>query len=181
MEVALYHSKGGYYSRGSLIDREKDYYTSPAAHPAFGALISVALYQMWNAMDRPYPFHSIEMGAGTGILGSDVTRYAKALPKAFRKALRYVALERCTTNATPENQTSNHQRVITIGMPVKGIVGCILSNELVDSFPVHRFQIQQGSPKEIFLTVKDELISLLFLAILLRLNYDPIHSHHLSK
>ena len=40
-------------------------------------------------------------------------------------------------------------------MPVKGIVGCILSNELVDSFPVHRFQIQQGSAKEIFLTMRN--------------------------
>jgi SAM-dependent MidA family methyltransferase len=33
------------------------------------------------------------------------------------------------------------------------IVGCILCNELLDNFPVHRFVIQDGSVKEVFVTL----------------------------
>jgi SAM-dependent MidA family methyltransferase len=32
------------------------------------------------------------------------------------------------------------------------VVGCILCNELIDNFPVHRFAIQGGSVKEVFVT-----------------------------
>ena len=32
------------------------------------------------------------------------------------------------------------------------VVGCILCNELIDNFPVHRFAIQGGRVKEVFVT-----------------------------
>jgi len=34
----------------------------------------------------------------------------------------------------------------------RNIVGCILCNELIDNFPVHRFAIQGGRVKEVFVT-----------------------------
>jgi SAM-dependent MidA family methyltransferase len=36
------------------------------------------------------------------------------------------------------------------------VVGCILSNELIDNFPVHRFAIQGGRVKEVFVTLKGD-------------------------
>jgi SAM-dependent MidA family methyltransferase len=36
---------------------------------------------------------------------------------------------------------------------IRNVVGCILSNELIDNFPVHRFTIQRGRVQEIFLTI----------------------------
>ncbi len=35
----------------------------------------------------------------------------------------------------------------------QNVVGCILSNELIDNFPVHRFAIQGGRVKEVFVTL----------------------------
>jgi SAM-dependent MidA family methyltransferase len=35
----------------------------------------------------------------------------------------------------------------------RNVVGCILSNELIDNFPVHRFAIQGGRVKEVFVTL----------------------------
>jgi SAM-dependent MidA family methyltransferase len=35
----------------------------------------------------------------------------------------------------------------------RNVVGCILSNELIDNFPVHRFAINGGSVKEVFVTL----------------------------
>jgi SAM-dependent MidA family methyltransferase len=46
------------------------------------------------------------------------------------------------------------QRVKTDGLRAfRHVVGCILCNELIDNFPVHRFAIQSGSVKEVFVTL----------------------------
>jgi SAM-dependent MidA family methyltransferase len=46
------------------------------------------------------------------------------------------------------------QRVKTDGLRAfRNVVGCILCNELIDNFPVHRFAIQGGSVKEVFVTL----------------------------
>src|SRR5215468_10951637 len=45
------------------------------------------------------------------------------------------------------------QRVKTEGLRAFcKVVGCILCNELIDNFPVHRFAIQSGRIKEVFVT-----------------------------
>ena len=46
------------------------------------------------------------------------------------------------------------QRVKTEGLRAfRNVVGCILCNELIDNFPVHRFAIQSGRVKEVFVTL----------------------------
>src|SRR5262245_22406568 len=46
------------------------------------------------------------------------------------------------------------QRVKTEGLRAfRNVVGCILCNELIDNFPVHRFVIQGGRVKEVFVTL----------------------------
>jgi SAM-dependent MidA family methyltransferase len=46
------------------------------------------------------------------------------------------------------------QRVKTDGLRAfRQVVGCILCNEVIDNFPVHRFAIQGGSVKEVFVTL----------------------------
>ena len=39
MDVALYWPDGGYYTSAEPFGASGDYYTSPMAHPAFGALL----------------------------------------------------------------------------------------------------------------------------------------------
>ena len=75
MEAALYDPRGGYYTGAGP---DADYYTSPAAHPAFGALVAVQLSRMWEALGRPGCFTAVEMGAGGGLLARDVVSYARA-------------------------------------------------------------------------------------------------------
>ena len=46
------------------------------------------------------------------------------------------------------------QRVKAEGLQAfRNVVGCILCNELIDNFPVHRFAIQGGRVKEVFVTL----------------------------
>ena len=124
MEVALYHPNGGYYTHDRQETTYGDYYTSPSAHPAFSALIAVQLEAMWKALNRPTPFHVVEIGAGSGIMVRDITEYARQHLPEFVNAMRYMTVDKAS-DETP-----------------RGVVGCVVSNELIDAFPVHRFDIR---------------------------------------
>ena len=155
MEVALYHPWGGYYTGASAFGAAGDYFTSPAAHPIFGALIAVQLLGMWRALDSPARFYVVEMGAGNGLLARDVIGYAECLPGAFAQSMRYIELDRYAlmdTTAVPSPDTA---RIVTDKIPLDGVNGCIISNEFVDSFPVHRFQTHVGGVREVYVTLDE--------------------------
>ena len=135
MEVALYHPNGGYYTHDRQDTTYGDYYTSPSAHPAFSALIAVQLEAMWKALDRPTPFHVVEMGAGSGMMARDITEFARQHLPEFVNAMRYITVDQAR-DETP-----------------RGVVGCVLSNELIDAFPVHRFEIRDGRVVELFVDI----------------------------
>ena len=150
VELALFHPVDGYYLSGKVIGPSGDYFTSGTAHPVFGALLALQLRQMWEILDRPHPFYVIEMGAGTGTLARDVVGYAQRVPGDFRGSLRYLALERY---GAKESQEPGVQRIISANVPLKNMQGCFLSNELLDSFPAHRFQIEGGRVREVYVTL----------------------------
>ena len=157
MEIALFSPQGGYYtSQSDGVGR--DFFTAPAAHPAFGALIALQLVQLWELLGSPSPFHIIEVGAGSGILARDILSYASNLPSGFFQALEYVGMDHANSRHTVDNA----HRVIGHGLPFREVVGCILSNELLDSFPVHRFAIQGSRVKEVYVTLRDgELVEVM--------------------
>ncbi|MCI0441128.1 MAG: SAM-dependent methyltransferase [Chloroflexi bacterium] len=154
MELALYHPDGGYYASQPVFGAAGDYYTSPAAHPAFGALLAVQLARMWEILERPATFYAVEMGAGNGILARDILDFAPRLSDGFSRALRYLSLDRFAPGG-PTVSAASVQRIISDRLPFRNVVGCILSNELLDSFPVHRFQVYRGELKEIYVTLSD--------------------------
>lgn len=136
METALYHPEDGYYTTRWAVGAEGDYFTSPSAHPVFSALLALQLERMWHAMGRPSPFRVVEMGSGNGLMSGDLMDYVGRLRSGFEKALEYIATDRVTQTETPT-----------------GIVGCVISNELVDAFPVHRFRIERKAVREVFVTL----------------------------
>ena len=149
MEVALYWPQGGYYAGGEPIGAQGDFYTSPAVHPAFGALLAVQLFQMWQHMGQPSTFTVLELGAGNGLLSRDITSYATELPSAFSAALRYVCLDRRRVNSV-ESVTAGTSRVLADGLPFKNLQGCIISNEYLDAFPVHQVVLTGDVLKEVY-------------------------------
>jgi SAM-dependent MidA family methyltransferase len=155
MSVALYWPHGGYYMGREPVGAQGDYYTSPAVHPAFGALLAVQLFQMWREMDSPSSFTVLELGAGNGLLCRDVMAYAKELPQGFAAALRYVCLDRRAPDPI-EKGIPVTDRVMADGLPFKGIQGCILSNEYLDAFPVHQVTMTADGLQEVFVSVEDE-------------------------
>ncbi|MEC9237094.1 MAG: SAM-dependent methyltransferase, partial [Chloroflexota bacterium] len=155
MEVALYWPQGGYYGSLEPVGAHGDFYTSPAVHPSFGALLAVQLFQMWREMDRPSPFTVLELGAGNGLLCRDIASYAAELPEGFAVSLRYICLDRRHTQPI-ESGTPGASRVLADGLPFKGLTGCILSNEYLDAFPVHQVVMTNDGLREVYVGLEGE-------------------------
>jgi SAM-dependent MidA family methyltransferase len=153
MEAALYHPLHGYYrSRREKMGREGDYLTSPEASPVFSVLVARQLREMWQAMGRPTSFDLVEAGAGTGALCRDVLRWARRTDPDFRAAIQYTIVE--VSEVLVERQRvvlgeEDRDARWTADLPA-GVRGCILSNELLDSFPVHRLTVRDGRLRELF-------------------------------
>lgn len=154
MERALYHPGDGYYTSGERVGASGDYYTSPSVHPAFGALLAVQLFQMWQLLGRPEPFTVAEAGAGNGLLGRDIVNAAVGLPVSFRQALRYVCIDRRTSRGL-ELGLEGVSRIASDTVPLRGVVGCVLSNELLDAMPVHQVTCENGELKELHVVSRD--------------------------
>ena len=151
MEVALYWPVGGFYSSRHSISPHDDFYTSATAHPAFAALLSLQLFQFWKLLEAPSPFWVVEMGGADGLLARDILAYSAHLPHAFRDSLKYVCLDRSQSPGT----YGGMQGITAEAVPLTGVVGCFLSNELVDAFPVHRVTVAGGQLREIFVTARE--------------------------
>src|SRR5689334_9886095 len=153
MQACLYSPRGGFYSaRGHRISTH--FGTSPTSHPVFGALIARQLEEMWHLLGDPPVFHVIEVGAGDGALAQSIVHACSRMDPGLAKALCYVAADYeprapQSTDAVVDwdngtgvwvsdglDANSRIHRVKAEGLaPFRNVVGCILSNELIDNFP----------------------------------------------
>ena len=154
MEVALYHPDGYYANRGR-IGNQGDYFTSPVAHPAYGALICVQIETMWRTLGRPDPFWVIEAGAGDGVLANDIVTFAGAQFPELSEVIRYVAVDR-TPPMEIAGTAEDVEWIVSTGLPVGGAVGCVVANELLDAMPVHRFEMADGELREVYVGLDHE-------------------------
>ncbi len=165
MNLCLYHPLYGYYcSSGEKIGKRGDYYTSPCVHPIFGQLIAKQIYQMWALMGKKSDFRIVEFGSGKGLLCHDILCYLRRETPAFFGSLSYQMVEtspffrREGENLLWENGFGEKvQWVIPKELESENfrIQGCILSNELIDSFPVHLVTLKDSYLREIYVTHRD--------------------------
>jgi SAM-dependent MidA family methyltransferase len=153
MDAVLYHPHHGYYrSRREKMGREGDYLTSPEVSPVFGVLVGRQLREMWQAMGTPPRFAAVEAGAGTGLLCRDILRWARGHTPEFRDALTYTIVEVGDALARRQQEAvaEEWEDVRWSAELPDGIDGCLLSNELLDAFPVHRVTVRHGELMEVF-------------------------------
>lgn len=138
MEIALYYPELGYYtSPNDKIGTKGDFYTSSDLTSVFGAMIGRQLEEMWAALGEE-PFTIVEFGAGTGRLCHDILDYLKNNHRMYEH-LRYCIVEKSPSMQAKE-RIHLHEKVSwhkSIG-DISGFTGCVLSNELLDNFAVHR-------------------------------------------
>ena len=114
---------------------------------------------MWRIMGSPSNFYLVEMGAGSGLLCHDLLSYSAHFPDGFWDSLQYLCLDRSPSQGAeallPVGAKGMVDRLATRNIPLRGIKGCFLSNELVDSMPVHRIVARDGALKEVYLALED--------------------------
>jgi SAM-dependent MidA family methyltransferase len=173
MQACLYSPHGGFYSSRGTRRISTHFGTSPTSHPVFGALLARQLEQMWHLLGDPPVFHVLEVGSGDGALAQSIMQACERMAPGLAQALYYVAADYeprwlpspahtfAWDNGTGAGMSPSRrdallrvQCVKTAGLRAfHKVVGCILCNELIDNFPVHRFAIQGGRVKEVFVTL----------------------------
>ncbi len=167
MAAALYDPEHGYYMRSVQIGARGDYLTSAHLHPIFGELLAAKFRALGRDLREAArhvgsPVTILEWGAGTGRLAADVL---SALLRdqepefSFRYWIREISphlreQQRRTLSGYP--QVSWVQEEDLAASP---IVGIVFSNELLDSFPVHRVLKEKGQWRELYVTLRGEKLA----------------------
>jgi SAM-dependent MidA family methyltransferase len=161
MKMALYEQEIGYYATDNIeIGKSGDYYTSQHLHPAFGAMLGKQLEEMWSIMGKPSVFHAVEPGAGEGYMCKDILDYLK--DREIFPCLQYTIIE-----PQPFLQMKQQKLLKSFIGKIRwtaslselhSLQGCVLSNELLDAFPVHLITMENGL-KEIYLTAAGNQIT----------------------
>lgn len=136
MDLALYHPQFGYYAAGtSNVGWGGDFFTSPHLHPLFGVCLARQLAQFWEALKRPSPFVVVEQGAGQGVLFRHLQEAVQKHWPNLTRALVYQGVDIHTSVYVPPH--------------------VVLSNELIDAFPVHVVEARGGRLLEVYVVEQD--------------------------
>jgi SAM-dependent MidA family methyltransferase len=159
MELALYHPVHGYYVTQ---DPARDYQSSPNVHPIFGAVLASQIAEFWRLLGQPDCFQVFEAGAGRGELAADIVRWLRSHEPDLFDAIDYTIHDRAL-NMSAADETLARLGLpddclrVASGLPPEGsLVGCILTNELLDAFPVRRVIVDAGKLLELYVTAEGE-------------------------
>lgn len=145
MDTILYSPEHGFYmSERERLGPDGDFYTSPHLHPLFGWMIAIQLDQLKQIIAPLKEFTILEVGAGKGYLAEAVITYIEE-ELNWSGRWRYVIVERNPhIRRSQAELLSEHTCTIEWKSSLEEIdqiTGCILTNELLDSFPVHLIEM----------------------------------------
>jgi SAM-dependent MidA family methyltransferase len=143
MDICLYEPGLGYYtSVREKIGASGDFFTSPHFSSLFGQMVARQMEEMWLLLDKK-PFTIVEYGAGPGTLCRDILQALEKNEPLYRE-LRYCIIEKSAAMREKEREilpdkVSWFNRIGEI----PDLEGCVLSNELIDNFPVHQVLMRE--------------------------------------
>jgi SAM-dependent MidA family methyltransferase len=151
MQMALYEPGCGYYVSGmhKMGWEEKDYLTSTDLSVLFATCMGRQLQRMWEQLNRPGSFIALEQGAGRGHLAEGIRAWAEKESPDFYTALDY-RLEDIRAGQDARDAAAHNNSQDGIAPSV------ILSNELIDAFPVHLVEKHGEQLYEIFVDMPNE-------------------------
>jgi NADH dehydrogenase [ubiquinone] 1 alpha subcomplex assembly factor 7 len=142
MAAALYDPRGGYYRRAPSIGANGDFITAPEVSQMFGELVGLWCAHEWEAMERPSPFHLIELGPGRGTLMADAWRASRIAP-GFRSVTRIHFIE-----INSDLRRLQREALAQVGADanwcerfeaIPSAYNVILANEFFDCLPIRQF------------------------------------------
>ena len=163
MAASLYEPGLGYYtSAGRKVGAEGDFYTSSNVHALFGRLLAREIVRMDELLGEPERFDLVEVGGGNGRLARDILDYLSAeAPATYaRLACRLIEAEP-TLRSVQAEMLGPHALRTSWSSPGElssgklSLVGCVYSNELIDSFPVHLVEMTPHGLREIYVGLRE--------------------------
>ena len=175
MELALYDDEYGYYMTGgrssstaSPIGREgSDFFTAPCLSPVLAKCLVRQFAEIDEQLGHPPVFHLMEMGPGEGVLLSDMLQECHEQQASLFHRLSCILVERSPafrrrqreTLAAWDKQEGLIRWVDELQTVSDGsLTGVLLSNELVDAFPVHRVRMGEEGLQELYVTSHDHAL-----------------------
>ena len=160
MRACLYEPGLGYYtSPGRKVGAEGDFYTSINVHQVFGRLIAREICRMWETMDSPLSFDIVEVGCGNGRLALDILETIAELEPPLYDVLTYRLIEaEPSLRDVQAAMLAGHEEKVRWSTPEDlaagrlSFSGCLLSNELIDSFTVHLVEMTADGLRELYVT-----------------------------
>jgi len=150
MEMALYYPELGYYtSPRKKIGNDGDFYTSCTVSPLFGHMIARQLLEMWDLMNEK-TFDIVEYGAGTGHLCKSILGYIHGYADR-KKDVRYYIIEKSKSLRRAQEVFLDGENVRWVDSisDIPDLKGCVLANEVLDNFSVHRV-LMKDELQEVF-------------------------------
>lgn len=161
MNAALYDPRDGYYCRvgQNRWGREGDYRTSPERSSLFAAAFARYFAGLYDVLGRPEQWTIFEAGAGAGDFAVGVLQTLQNFFPHVFAATSYVIDE-----VGPNSRSLAQERLQPFSDRVqfKRLTemeinpGVVFSNELLDSFPVHRVIVRDGQLQEFFVNVAQD-------------------------
>ncbi len=164
MNDALYHPQYGYYMGDGLkIGSKGDFYTSPLVSPLFGAMLARQISDVWEQMGEPGAFTVLEYGAGTGKMASAIMNELMLNHCELYRVLNYKIVEISSAMRDRQMEEFSKHRFNSGKFSWHNEresydnlkVGCVLSNEYIDSLPFHKVIKQGGRLLEVYVNYKD--------------------------
>lgn len=145
MEMALYEPGLGYYERTPrVVGRGGDFATSVSVGSLFGELLAHWIEHVPGASEgfSRGPLEIVEAGAHDGRLAEDVLEALSRSPGGRADRFRYRIIEPSATRQAWQRERLGRfgDRVTWSGSMPSGVRGVVLSNELLDAFPVERWR-----------------------------------------
>ena len=141
IDLCLYKNKYSYYEKNIIFGPRGDFITSPYISSIFGEVISIHILNYFLGREIT-KFNLLEVGAGEGIMAKDII---KTLQRFKNIEFKYFILEKSKNLIKLQNKNLKRFKVKWINN-LKDFNKnnlFILSNELLDSFPVKHLKKEQ--------------------------------------
>ena len=161
MSLALYHEPYGYYASGvQRVGKEGDFITSISIGACFGVVLARRIIAFWQQMGEPKSFHIIELGAHDGALCADVLTEIKVQEPALYAVIQYHLIETTEVLRIAQGEKLSHQHEDKFTShsdlsALNGLTGTLLSNELLDAFPVELVTFKEGKWQQLFVSERE--------------------------
>lgn len=159
MDRALYTPGEGYYARPHTAwSEDADFVTAPQVDAAFGLAVAALAQECDAALGSRGPFDMVEIGGGDGALLRDTCdALQRRAPRVYARTRVWSIEPGDASRARQQETLAPHaSRVRWIAsldeLPPCSLQGLVVSNELLDAFPVHRVVWRDGL-RELFVDV----------------------------